>query len=227
MSFLSNKFSSLPHASVVLSVLRHYGNRLPADVSIEDFEGVAWSAYHAFMFCSEGLEGATLERYLYTDVSQAVVDEMRRVDPLGAWTRSLLRKLNKAKRRIESELGREPSVLEMAKTAGVSPTAAKHAMAAAVAVCHESFDEMTELGHIGAPDSPPPGGASELRPVFTEALGCLSMVERNIIERAFFDGASMEMIAKEVGLTSARIGQIRDAALAKLRKQPAIRELSV
>ena len=229
MSFLSEKFSALPHSRVVQYAMSYFATRLKARVNMADYEGVAWAAYHRFMFAeADGLEGAKLERHLFHSVRNAVVDELRRADPLAAWTRRLVRSLKKEQLRLTIELGREPTLEELSCKSGISQKAAKQAMHAAIAVDPRSLDEMSDLGDIGPRDEAPlPGDPKkELKPVLFSAMATLSMIERHILERTFFDGCSNEEVSKEVGLSAARIGQIKTVALGKMKKQPAIKELA-
>jgi RNA polymerase sigma factor (sigma-70 family) len=85
------------------------------------------------------------------------------------------------------------------------------------------------MGSIGVGD---PAGDQEhlndfdIPETLLDAVDSLRPLERHVIKRTFMEGAELPEIASEIGRTSCRVAQIRDKALAKLRRNAAVMEMA-
>jgi len=143
-------------------------------------------------------------------------------------------KLSRAARRLEVELGREPTREELAHATGLP----LHHVEAAMGAAHASVslnqsvgaDEEGELGDLFADrEAPDPFEQAEealRRQGVRRALQALPERERRILELRFgFDGEpwTLEAIGQELDLTRERVRQLEGQALARLA---ALRDLA-
>jgi RNA polymerase primary sigma factor len=137
-------------------------------------------------------------------------------------------RLHGAQRRLQLELGREPTVEELARASGLSLQHAREALAAGAEPVSLNtpvgFDADEELGDL-VPDrnSVDPVEVAELslrEQRLRDALSCLPERERRIVELRFGltgDGeCTLERIGRELGLTRERVRQLERLALARL-----------
>ncbi len=108
------------HAALVKRIAFHLVNRMPASVQVDDLiqagmVGLLEAASHF-----DASQGASFETYAGIRIRGAMLDEIRRLD----WTpRSVHRKsraVSEAMRKLEVELGRDPTDQEIATELGVS-----------------------------------------------------------------------------------------------------------
>jgi RNA polymerase primary sigma factor len=136
-------------------------------------------------------------------------------------------KLERAGRRLERELGREPTREELATAAGLSAQHVDEALDAAAAPVSLNraigSEEEGELGDLfsdpNAEDPADEAVDTMRRDEVRRAVAVLPDLERRVIERRFgLDGepASLEAVGKELGVTPRRVHQLQDEALARL-----------
>jgi RNA polymerase primary sigma factor len=136
-------------------------------------------------------------------------------------------KLERAGRRLERELGRDPTREELATAAGLSAQHVDEALDAAEAPVSLNrsigSEDEGELGDLFSdPNAADPAEeaidtmrSDEVR----RAVAVLPDLERRVIERRFgLDGepGSLEAVGKELGVTPRRVHQLQDEALARL-----------
>jgi RNA polymerase primary sigma factor len=143
-------------------------------------------------------------------------------------------KLSRAARRLEVELGREPTKLELAEATGLPIQHVEEALSAASASVSLNqtvgADDEGELGDLFADrEAADPFDEAEeslRRQNIRKALDALPERERRILELRFgFDGEpwTLEAIGHELDLTRERVRQLEGQALSRLA---ALRELA-
>ena len=139
-------------------------------------------------------------------------------------------KLSRARRRLETELGREPTREELASAASLSLQHVDEALDAAEASV--SLNQRVgaggdaELGDLfvdpSAGDPAVEAAESVQRQQVRRALAVLPESERRVLELRFgFDGepVSIEAIGKELGVSRQRVHQLQENALARLAEE--------
>jgi RNA polymerase sigma-B factor len=127
---------------------------------------------------------------------------------------------------MKNELGREPTVGELADRLGVSPDDVTDAMEMGPAYVPISLDQP-----IGAPDGQESrsiaeqiGGADpeldrvEMRDVLDRAMEHLTPRERAIMAMRFYEQMSQSEIARRLGISQMHVSRLQRAALEQLRK---------
>jgi RNA polymerase primary sigma factor len=137
-------------------------------------------------------------------------------------------KLWRTTRRLELELGREPTTEEVAAAAGISLQHAREALAADgqatslnAPITPDADDELEDLiADPAAVDLVETADAGLRRERLRAALDCLPERERRLIELRFgFTGegeCTLERIGREIGLTRERVRQLEHHALDRL-----------
>jgi RNA polymerase primary sigma factor len=136
-------------------------------------------------------------------------------------------KIRRVGRKLETELGREPTREELAEAAGLALSHVEEALDAAVApvslnqaVGSEGEGELGDLFEDdNAGDPAEEATASVQRQEVRRALASLPERERRVLELRFgFDGepTSLEAIGKELGVSRERVRQLEEAAFARV-----------
>jgi RNA polymerase primary sigma factor len=161
-------------------------------------------------------------------ISRAIADKGRTIR-IPIHIDNVLKKLDGAQRKLESDGDRDPTIEEIAALAGVDPVEADVIMRAAqqLVSLDKPVGDDTDAAQFGdlIPDesTPSPFDAaveSLMNQRLREVLDHLSYRDRRIIELRFGldgdQGRTLDQVAKIFGLTRERTRQIEEAALRKL-----------
>ena len=129
-------------------------------------------------------------------------------------------------RRVQAELsgrfGRAATRSEIAAGSQL-PVAVVAEVLAAIARESEFVD--FDLGSLADDESPSPAETAEtddLRVSLRDALQRLTANQATVLQRYYFDDATLEVIAAELGVSKERVRQIREAGEKKLRADFAV-----
>lgn len=193
--------------------------RLPAHVSREDLASVARGE---LVRCMERFAGPVDEAraYAFPRMRSAVLDEIRRMDPLSRVARAKVRLVKSTERVLEQSLGRTPTETELAAAAEIPLAQLRQALALSRAA-----DEMQDEAAIAVvvdESAASPCECAITADVLEALRGAISRLparHAEIVRRFYFADESTVEIGAALGLTSQRVGQIRDAALVMLAAQ--------
>jgi RNA polymerase sigma-B factor len=128
---------------------------------------------------------------------------------------------------MKNQLGREPSVNEVAARLGVEPDDVLEAMEMSTAFTPVSIDATTggdadddgrQLSEaVGSED--PNLDRVEMRQILERAMQHLNERERRIMIMRFFDEMSQSEVAKRLGISQMHVSRLQRAALEHLREQ--------
>ncbi|GAB1488811.1 RNA polymerase sigma factor WhiG [Opitutaceae bacterium] len=206
--------------AVVDTVLGQLSRRLPAHVSREDLASAGKVALIESLVRTGGAEPGLS----HARVRGAMLDELRRLDPLSRRSRSQINAIRQAAATLERATGRVPTPAEVAEAAGVTLEALHQAeaLAAAANTCsvHET-NETGELCHVlidrNAACPARSAEAEDVSATLQAALNRLPPNHAHIIRRYYLEDATLDDIANELDLSKERVRQIREAAARKLR----------
>ena len=122
---------------------------------------------------------------------------------------------------LSQELGRPPTISEMARITGASEEAVLEALEAGQSYRTSSIDapdrhEGTIASRLGEIDSNLVG--AENRMVLALSLPRLADRERTILKLRFVDGLTQSQIASELGISQMHVSRLLTSSLAKLRE---------
>ncbi len=177
-------------------------------------------------FTAEG--GACFETFVGRRIRGAMLDSVRE----GDWTpRSVHRAgrdISKAMRAIEVAERRPARESEIAERMGLTLTAYRKVLLDTT--CQHVFssdgeDHAEQIHGVteGLTQSPPPPDEALERQGFQgavhKAIAKLPEREQLIVQRTFFDGATLLEVGTELGITESRVCQLRTQAVARLKAQ--------
>ena len=206
--------------SVVEVVLASVARRLPPHVSRED---LASAGKVALVEALLGFDGPVTEAraYCYVRVRGAVLDELRRLDPLSRQARARVKQVRAATRALERLLGRAPDENEVASATGFSLGQLRQIARLAASAEPCSVDESDEAGHeLVDADAACPATSAEAGDVSASVQAALARMPVNqarVLRRYYLDDATLDEIAVELGISKERVRQIRETAEKKLR----------
>ena len=125
---------------------------------------------------------------------------------------------------LSSNLGRSPTIAELANAAGVETEEVVEALEAGQAYTALSLsvpigdDPNTELGDTLADPGAVFEGADD-RDLISRSLACLDDRARRIVELRFFSGLSQSEIAREIGVSQMHISRLLRQSLEKVRNE--------
>jgi len=127
---------------------------------------------------------------------------------------------------MKNELGREPTIAELAERLGVAPEDVTEAMEMGPAQTPLSLDQT-----LGSPDGEAGRAVSEsigeedpelnrveMRDILNRAMEHLTPRERAIMAMRFYEQMSQSEIAKRLGISQMHVSRLQRAALEQLRK---------
>jgi RNA polymerase sigma-B factor len=129
-----------------------------------------------------------------------------------------------ASERLTAELGRAPTVDEVAETVGAAREGVLEARGALSAYHAGSLDESPSgrddddplLSVLGCDEQGYDG--VEQRVLLDSMLGCLARRERDVVRLRFVDDLTQTMIAEEVGLSQMQVSRVLRRSLDRLRE---------
>lgn len=210
------------HMPLVGHLVREMLARVPQHVNRDDLMS---AGYAALVHAARGFDadrGVPFARFAAARVRGALLDELRGLDWASRSVRQRARRTDAARQQLTAELGRTPTVAEVAERLGCSVEDIETAdddVQRAVVFSLQGF------ATAGADDmvTEPSAGPEEML-VRRERLGYLRhAIEalpdrlRAVVQGYFFDERPMARIAEDLGVTESRVSQLRAEALSLLR----------
>lgn len=201
---------------IVETALATVSRRLPAHVGRDDLASVGKLALITLMAQATG-PSSKVRAYCFVRVRGAMLDELRRLDTLSRNRRDDANVVVRAQFALTAQLGRAPSVNELASETELPVTAVYSAVASLAA---ES--ELLEVEWSTLPDTESPSPAenveqSDLQASLRAALERLPANMALALRRYYLEDATLDDIAAELGVSRERARQVRDAGEKKLR----------
>ena len=171
-------------------------------------------------------QGIPFVRYAAIRIRGAVVDSTRSRDWAPRSVRRDAREMTEAVERIESSQGEAPSAAELAHALGISEEelVRRQTRAERSVVLHldmSTADDEPLIDRVGSDRAEfMPQNVlveRELRGTLRTAVSYLPPVQAEVVGRYYFDGHLLQDIAGDLGITEARVSQIRSEAVAAIR----------
>jgi RNA polymerase sigma-B factor len=212
------------HMPYARHIARRYGRRGVAD---EDFEQVAYLGLVKAVDNFDPDHGTGFLGY----AAPMIVGEIKRYFRDATWgvhvprhMQELTGALHKANDTLTAELGREPTIAELAEHIGVEPDEVVEALDAAGAYTTSSLDRPVGTDREGASlgeligDVDPGFALTEDREVLRGLIAELRERDKRILLLRFFRGMTQAEIGDELGLSQMQISRILTKILCDLRE---------
>lgn len=161
--------------------------------------------------------GPALERYASRIVAGAMLNGLRRLDPVSERVRRELREADRERYALAAQLGAMPSQLEME----CRRPALRRAVLHAYRYTPLSLDAALPAGERLSPSGGDPASiavhAGERR-ALQAALHTLPARQQRVLSLHYFHGQSLHQVGKALEISPQRVSQIHQAALKKLRR---------
>jgi len=220
---LTENISLLDVMPIVDAVVAQMSRHLPAHVSAQDLASAGKLAVMEVL--GDFNNDLSQDRgYVVCRVRGAVLDEMRRLDPLSRYGRARVKGLQKALAYLESTLNRAPTDAEIADEMGVPEdevrkienlaASAERLSTDAIEVSGGSLRSIVDADAVSPAES---AEESESAALIRAAIQRLTPGQSSVLQRYYFGGLTLQEIAAEMGLSVVRVHQLRVAAEEKLR----------
>ncbi len=214
-----------------LPLVRHVAGRLPvampAGMDRDDLFGAGTiGLVHAAETWSPE-RGASFKTFAYTAIRGAILDELRRLDPLPRPRRDRLRRMRRASGDLREELGRTPTLDEIAAKLGVRVDELNEDLALLRVSRVASLDELRSFGHddlgqdLATEGGPGPldlAERSDLIDRVARAIGTLPDPDRKLVLLYHHEGLYLKEIGVVLGISESRACQILGRAHERLRR---------
>jgi RNA polymerase sigma factor for flagellar operon FliA len=173
--------------------------------------------------------GVPFERFAAQRIRGAILDSVRAADWAPRSVRLLARRLEATEQQLASELGRVPSVEEMAEALGMetgelAKLRDRLFRSVVLALDHETSDDSDEdltlvdvLRDTSAVEPSEELETRELHTYLRDAVQLLPERQRFVIVGYFLEGRSSQELARFLGVTESRVSQLRSEALRNLK----------
>tara|TARA_B100000989_G_scaffold280537_1_gene244042 strand:- start:1163 stop:1855 length:693 start_codon:yes stop_codon:yes gene_type:complete len=215
------------HLPLVKIILNKMKARLPRSVDLDDLHSVGVLGLIDAVKKFDPERGYTFETFASFRVRGAIQDELRNLDTLSRTARRKQRHMHSIVEELEQQLGRSPSDNEICKTLGIDHKAlskwrAQTQPADYVFLDSPADDEETGSWHDRIADErfelfSEAFEKEELMEQIVEKIETLPYRQRKILHLYYFEGMRLTAIAEELGVSEARVSQIRSQALESLR----------
>jgi RNA polymerase sigma factor for flagellar operon FliA len=202
---------------------------LPGSLDRDDFYSVGvMGLMHAASTFDPG-RGASFKTFAYTAIRGAILDEVRKHDPVPRNRRDRLRQMDRTSSALYATLDREPTLAELAKAMGCSEQDLDDDLQALHTSRTLSLDEpygsedegSTSLASLmQAEDSPDPAAAATQRErleLLAKAIAELPDTDRHVVVLYFHEQLYLKEIGQVLGVTESRVSQILTRATERLR----------
>jgi RNA polymerase sigma factor FliA len=214
------------HLDLVGHVVRQVASRYPRHVDREELwsAGACGLVEAARAFKEDA--GIPFVRYASIRVRGAIIDSTRSRDWAARSVRRSLRELDAAEDRFTAEHGRRPADAELARQLGIAVdelhsrrASVAHATLLQLDAPSEDESSISERLAEQSPDRLPDAALehNELVGNLRRAIEALPDVQRDVVARSFLEGELLADIADSMGVTEARVSQIRAEALLAMR----------
>ncbi len=173
--------------------------------------------------------GVPFERFAAQRIRGSILDAVRAADWAPRSVRLLARRLEATEQQLASELGRVPTVAEMAKEMGVGVDELSRLQdrlfrSVVLALDHETGDDGEEdltlvdvLTDRSAVEPSEELETRELHNYLRDAVKLLPERQRIVVVGYFLDGRTSQELAEFLDVTESRISQLRSEALRNLK----------
>lgn len=202
---------------------------LPGSLDRDDFYSVGvMGLMHAASTFDPG-RGASFKTFAYTAIRGAILDEVRKHDPVPRNRRDRLRKMERTNSQLYAQFDREPTLAELAQAMGCSEKDLDEDLQALHTARTLSLDEQyggddegstTLASMMQAEDTRDPGDAADDRERLarlTKAIAELPETDRHVVVLYFHEQLFLKEIGTVLGVTESRVSQILTRATERLR----------
>ena len=214
---------------VVRKVVNSMRNKLPSYADLDELHSAGVVGLADAIKRLDPSREDTYDGYIASRIRGSNIDELRSLDYMSRSARNDAKNIEKIKAKLEQKLSRPPRSDEMRKAMGVSEKQYNKIMRRTQSLSFISLNVATDNDDNSAPSfvesvadehSLTPVEELESTEMYGEIrsyINTLPEKQRRVLDSYYFKDMKLSDIAKEFGLTEARICQIHSQALRNLR----------
>jgi RNA polymerase sigma factor for flagellar operon FliA len=173
--------------------------------------------------------GSPFASFAVPRIRGAILDAVRRLDPLPRSLREITRLVDAARHELAGQLGRWPTTKELSLKTGLPPERVRAASASAgarISSLERSLEDDSEDGANPWQAADPDDGADPAVAIdeqmtvtlLEQALNDLSGRDRTIVEFKYVRAMPFQEIARRLGISESRVCQLHKRIIANLRR---------
>lgn len=217
------------HLNLVYHVARKLSRKLGGDVEFEELVSAGTIGLMDALDKFDPARGHAFSTFAVPRIRGAILDELRRLDPVPRSIRDKQRQIEGAETVLEQRLERAPSDAETAREMGLDAdtlfrwrSETEHTQMVSLESSgpdHEARGRSHKevLVDDGAEGADEAVARAQRHAALRRELEELDPQERTVLSLYYYEELKLREIGEVLGLTVSRISQIRTAALAKLR----------
>lgn len=200
---------------------------MPASLDRDDFYSVGVIGLMHAAATYDPSRGASFKTFAYTAIRGAILDEVRRHDPVPRNRRDRLRKMERMSSKLHADLDREPTLAELATALSCTEEEldldlqALHTSRTLSLDEHQGADEERSalVDQIAGPVTDPGDLADDRESLqrLTKAIAALPEAERHVVVLYYHEQLYLKEIGTILGVTESRVSQILTRATERLR----------
>lgn len=203
---------------------------MPAMLDRDDFYGVGVMGLMHAASTYDPTRGASFKTFAYTAIRGAILDEIRKHDPVPRNRRDRLRQIEQTSKDLFATLNREPTMAELAeamqstieeleedfqalhtaRTLSLDDTGSAHGDEDSTSLASALADESVADPGEGA-------SAKERLELLTKAIAELPETERHVVVLYYHERLFLKEIGQVLNVTESRVSQILTRATERLR----------
>ena len=211
------------HLPLVKRIAEAISRKLPSRIEVAELVSAGTLGLIRAVDAYDAARGACFEAFAGRCIREAVYDFLRGQDPLPYSTRVKIRRLDAAVMRLQSDLGRPPTELEVANEIECSEAEVMSLMTQATSVSlfsrRGTVDQDNEEGKwsLEHEDVLEAMARQEVEGILTDLIQDLPRSERLVLMLYYYEGLKMREIGEVLGVTESRVSQIHARALTIVR----------
>jgi RNA polymerase sigma factor FliA len=201
---------------------------LPGSLDRDDFYSVGVIGLMHAASTFDPNRGASFKTFAYTAIRGAILDEVRKHDPVPRNRRDRLRKMDRANSTLWAQFDREPTLAELATAMGCSEQDLDDDLQALHTSRMLSLDEqygdddggsslVSQMRDTGSVDPGRNAVDREQLDQLVKAIAELPETDRHVVVLYFHEQLFLKEIGQLLGVTESRVSQILTRATERLR----------
>ena len=219
------------YSPMVKFVAGRLGAGLPSHVEDADLISYGLMGLIGAIERFEPERGIKFETFAMTRIRGAIIDELRSLDWVPRSVRARAREIEEAQSKLEHELQRAPTEIELADKLGLTEdelqnslleiaNSSVYALDELWAISDSSGDQVSLLDTISDPSAADPQEAldtSEVKDRLAEAIGSLPEREQLVVALYYYENLTLREIGEVLGVTESRVSQLHTKAMMRLK----------
>jgi RNA polymerase sigma factor for flagellar operon FliA len=216
------------YAPIINQMVHRFAPLVRVAVDADDLRNIACMALLQAAHTYDPTQGVAFEIYARMRIRGAILDEIRKQQPLSRTVYSRRRDLERTIEELRIELKRHPSEDEIAARLGISAAQYQQLLDTLRPVIFvpihqmlEGDDEFGATGHmvedLNQADPSQLAGQKELQEMIRDRILELPLQHKKVLTLFYYEGLRMKDIAELLGVSESRICQINTEAVLSLR----------